>query len=156
MKLVSTLPFILAAALCTAAAPRIDAIRASIAERGARATVAELVTTHHWDEVLAAIDAGRADWIDLAPSLEVGTDGARSEELTISLATALPKNPDAVLAVVNPDGGSVLGFSRVCGMPFIENTADTRSYRAHALAALARAADAPERDACIAALKAHG
>jgi hypothetical protein len=51
-----------------------------------------------------------------------GTDAATSEDLGISLAHALPLAPITVLRATDPKDGPTLGVSRVCGVPFIEDT----------------------------------
>jgi hypothetical protein len=53
--------------------------------------------------------------------LAPGTDAATSEDLGISLAHALPLAPITVLRATEKDGPT-LGVSRVCGVPFIEDT----------------------------------
>ncbi|MGF6293482.1 hypothetical protein [Paraburkholderia youngii] len=88
------------------------------------------------DRLFEQIGTGRADWVALAPKLAVGADGANAEGLGIALAYALPRNPAAVLKVVDPleGDGHVLAISRVCGIPFIDDA--PKNYKAKALHAV--------------------
>ncbi|MBE1159483.1 hypothetical protein [Dyella acidiphila] len=102
--------------------------------KGAKAVVEGL--GDRFDGVLDRIDTGDADWIALVPRLAQGTDAGNSEGLSIALAYALPKNPAAVLAVVTEDGG-ILSVSRVCSIPFIEDSVKDRpGYKRQALRAM--------------------
>ncbi|APA86497.1 hypothetical protein BJG93_14665 [Paraburkholderia sprentiae WSM5005] len=88
------------------------------------------------DRLFDRIGAGRADWVALAPKLAEGADGANAEGLGIALAYALPRNPAAVLKVVDPVEGDshILAISRVCGIPFIEDA--PKNYKTKALRAV--------------------
>ena len=97
-------------------------IAASIRAHGAAATVAGLLKADQWESVAGKIGSGDARWIALAPPLVPGADGAVAEGLGISLAYALPKNPRAVLAALDPKDGPVIGADQVCSVPFIEDT----------------------------------
>ena len=103
---------------------------------------------------------GGSQWVALAPGLAPGADAGSAEGLGISLALALPKNPRAVLAAIDPANGHVLGAGRVCGMPFIEDTVKDRpAYRRRALRAVRGVSDrslANARAACLSALDAAG
>jgi hypothetical protein len=68
------------------------------------------------------VASGDADWVALAPLVAPGTDAGASEGLSIALADALPKAPDAVLGVLTEGGGGPLDVARVCSAPFIEDT----------------------------------
>jgi hypothetical protein len=92
-----------------------------INDEGAKATVSRL-SESDWDNLLTHIDSGNSAWIALVPRLAEGTDSGNSEDLGIGLAYALPQNAKAVLSAIDPDNGPVLGVSRVCGTPFIEDT----------------------------------
>ncbi|RDJ98303.1 hypothetical protein DLM46_33875 [Paraburkholderia lacunae] len=109
-----------------------------------------------WDSVLTHIDSGNAAWVALVPKLAAGTDGGNSEDLGIGLAYALPKNPKAVLQAIDPDNGPVLGVSRVCSAPFIEDTVkDIPAYIKRAKVALSKVRDPSLQDvkkACLAEL----
>jgi hypothetical protein len=85
---------------------------------GARRTVSALDRNGQFDTVLDRIATGDTAWVKLAPRLAQGTDASDSGGVAVALATALPKNPTAVLRVL--DDGPVLGTSVVCGAPFIE------------------------------------
>ena len=93
-------------------------LRAEIGRRGAHAVVAKLVGGGEWEAVLAHIDAGAGSWVALTLALAPGTDAGASEELGIALSYALPRNPMAVLAVLDPNNGGdapkVSFGSRLC------------------------------------------
>jgi hypothetical protein len=143
------------------AKPRADRrdILQSIETLGAKAAVEKLWDTGVWDVMADHIWAGEAEWISLAPKLAPGTDGAAAEGLGIALAAALPKDPVAVLRVIDPHDGYVIGASRVCGVPFLEpSAAFVKRYRARALSAVAVVRDpslAAVQHACLAALHGH-
>lgn len=141
-----------------ASLPTPTRIEASVRQRGAQATMAILAEAGQWDAVAAKMGDGGSAWVALAPKLAPGADAGSAEALGISLAFALPRNPRAVLAAIDPANGHVLGADRVCGMPFIEDTVKDRpAYRRQALRAVARVSDrslANARAACLSALDA--
>ena len=132
-------------------------IAASIRQRGPEATIAALAKADQWDQVADRIGSGDGRWIALAPQLAPGSDAGSAEDLGISLAYALPKNPRAVLAVLDPANGHVIGADRVCSIPFIEDTVrDRPAYRRRALRAVGGVTDPAlgrARAACVAELK---
>ncbi|RKE36027.1 hypothetical protein B0G76_2172 [Paraburkholderia sp. BL23I1N1] len=134
-----TLVLALACSTANAGAQTSPSILAKqINDEGAKATVGAM-SESEWDNVLTHIDSGNAAWIALAPKLAKGTDGGNSEDLGIGLAYALPKNAKAVLSAIDPDNGPVLGVSRVCSAPFIEDTVkDIPAYIKRAKAALTK------------------
>ena len=156
----ATLAALLAAASSGLAAstPSPAAIRDSIKREGAKATIADLAKADQWDAVSDRMDSGSADWISLAPLLAPGSDAGSAEDLGISLAFSLPKNPGAVLAALDPANGHIIGANRVCGLPFIEDTvSDLPAYRLKATRAVQQVKDtklASARTACLAALAA--
>lgn len=145
----------LTAAVATAAptiTPQI--VRRSIQEHGARQTIDDLQKRGQWDAVTGSMDAGKPEWIALAPLLAKGSDAGSAEDLGLSLAFALPKSPQAVLAVLDVRNGHILGADRVCGRPFIEDT-EPKGYKHRATAALGnvRAANLLARkQSCLKAL----
>ena len=128
---------VLALATAALAAPVLSpaAVEASIRAKGARRTVDDLVRAGRWEFVTDAMNRGTAAWIALAPRLAPGSDAGNAEDLGLSLAFALPRNPRAVLAALDPANGHILGVGRVCGLPFIEDT-EPRNYLADVRAAL--------------------
>lgn len=100
--------------------------------------VAELSASKNWDTLVAAIASGNTMAIAIVPRLAKGTDAGTSEDLTISLAEALPtKATGEVLLTLTPDRQSILSVDRVCSAPFIEDTArNQRTYKAAALKAV--------------------
>jgi hypothetical protein len=132
-----------------------DAISRDIAAHGASAVVARLLANGDYDRVMDRIDTGEARWVALAPKLAPGADAGAAEELPISLAFALPKNPRAVLALLSgPNGFPV---EDVCSAPFIEGTIrDIPAYVKRAEKAVGEVSDphlAKVRDACLAQLR---
>jgi len=126
----------------------------SIRTHGARQTVRSLEARKQFDAVLDRISTGNVAWVGLAPALAKGTDAGDSEGLTVALATALPKNPGAVMAIL--DDGSIIGVNAVCGLPFIEPThQEANDYLARAIPAVTAVAPSsrvPRRTACLDAL----
>jgi len=118
-------------------------VQTEIRDRGAKPVVDQLFQTEAWWQVTRNIGAGKIDWIALAPDLAEGTDAATSETLGISLAEALPKSPNAVLAVLDlVSAASPLGVGNVCSGPFLDDTArHQKLYKAAALHALSAVAD---------------
>ena len=80
-----------------APAPTPASIEAGIRRDGAEATIAALAKAGQWDAVADRMGTGDARWIALAPRLAPGSDAGSAEDLGISLAFSLPKNPRAVL-----------------------------------------------------------
>jgi len=122
---------------------------------GARSAVEALDRTGRFDKVLDRIASGQSAWIQLAPRLAKGTDAGNSAELGVALAQALPKNPQAVLAVL--DGGPIIGADTVCAVPFIEPAPDeVTAYLSSAVAAVKSvrtSARSASKAACLAALE---
>lgn len=104
-----------------------------------------------WDqerdvEFLDNIASGKSDWISFAPRIAPGTDGAASEDLGISLAYALPKNPKAVLKVLDKKDWTI-SFERVCSIPFLTPTKKFyTSYAREALLAVRNVIDKQLRE----------
>ncbi|MDR5782316.1 hypothetical protein QCE63_23210 [Caballeronia sp. LZ065] len=135
----------LLASACVSAqvAPDAARIAGEIETQGAQPAVTSLDRDGQFDAVLDSIASGNAAWVELAPRLAQGTDASASIGLTIALATALPKNPAAVLSVL--DDGPVLGAAAVCGAPFIEPApGEMKAYLDRAIPAVS---DVPEGDA---------
>lgn len=140
-----------------ASAPTPAGIEASIRQRGAEQTISAPAVANQWDAVADRMSEGGSRWIALAPRLAPGADAGSAEDLCLSLAFSLPRNPGAVLAALDLGNGPVLGASRVCGMPFIEDTVKDRpAYRLRAIRAVAHVAVpalARARGECLAALR---
>ena len=110
-----------------------------LATQGPTRAVAEMTANGNWRRFIDLISSGDVGAISLVRELAKGTDASSSEELTITLAEALPKAPRDVLGVLTPDQNSPLSYSRVCSAPFIEDTArHRRAYKAAALRAVRR------------------
>lgn len=129
-----------------------------IKSRGAHDAVSYLDKANELDYMLDQVGRGNSEWIAIALRIAPGTDAAAAEGLGISLARALPRNPPAVLRVMdlaNEDG--VLGVNRVCGVPFIETTrAYNDAYKRRVIPAVGRVRDptlGAARMKCLARLK---
>jgi hypothetical protein len=126
---IAALAFHIGAASAAAPIPSAAALSAEIDAKGAKEVVNRLNGAHpgangqnDWSRVIDHMWMGRAAYIKLAPKLAPGTDAGPSEDLGISLAHALPLAPVAVLRATDLKDGPTLGVSRVCGVPFIEDT----------------------------------
>ena len=131
-------------------------VRAAIVRNGARAVVMRLQRDGLWvPSVVEPIARGEAEWIALAADLSAGTDAGTSEDLVISLASALPINPTAVLRALDRNSG-LLTTDSVCSLPFIEpDAAFLAAYWSRTAAALRSAGTDTTpavRDACLARL----
>ncbi len=129
----------------------VDDTRKALATRGPARAVAEMTANGDWGRVVARISSGDVAAIGLVRELAKGTDAGTSEELTISLAEALPKAPRHVLAVLTPDRNSTLSYGRVCSAPFIEDSSrHQRAYKAAALRAVGRVSRSRDPDLVLA------
>lgn len=102
--------------------------------------------------VMSGIATGDSAWLDVAAGLTPASAAAEAS-LSIALATALPRSPERVLALLGPR----FPVEDVCNIPFLgpESTLVT-SYHAKAVAALGQVHAAPlakTRDDCRAALE---
>lgn len=108
------------------------------------------------DTLYQHLQTGNPAWLALAPKLAPVADGANAIGLTISLAYALPKDAEAVLAVTTEQDGT-LEVGRVCSIPFIEDTVKDRyAYKREALKAVSALKDpvlTKAKDRCLAVLK---
>lgn len=133
--------------------PTIAAIEAAIARDGPRTTVRRLFDQGRWDVVAGHIARGEPGWVALGGKLAPGTDAGTAEDLSISLAFALPRDAPAVLRVL---AAGAADAADVCGAPFIEGMVrDVPAYVRRATAAVARVTDgslAATRAACLDAL----
>lgn len=101
--------------------------------------------------VMNGIATGDSTWLDVADKLTPASASAEAS-LSIALASALPRSPGRVLALLGPK----YSVEEVCAIPFLkpESTLIT-SYHDEAVAALSRVDTAPlvkARDECRTAL----
>jgi hypothetical protein len=101
--------------------------------------------------VMNGIATGDSAWLDVADKLTPASASAEAS-LSIALASALPRSPSRVLALLGPK----YPVEEVCAIPFLkpESTLVT-SYHDEAVAALSRVDSAPlvkARDECRTAL----
>lgn len=101
--------------------------------------------------VTTGIATGDSTWLEVASKLVPGSATAEAS-LSIALASALPRSPAKVLALL----GEKYPLEEVCGIPFLRpDSALVVRYHDDALAALGRVRDTlltKIRDACRAAL----
>ncbi|MBS9424424.1 hypothetical protein [Photorhabdus caribbeanensis] len=74
-----------------------------------------------WDYILSHISSGDPEWLNIVPILSTGVDAGSAEDLTIAVATAIPKNSAVVLSVLNNANISISTES-VCSLPFYQGT----------------------------------
>lgn len=133
-----------------------DWVIQEIARHGPKHAVRIMRDQERYDELLGNISAGKEEWIALAPKIVSGTDAGASEELGISLAEALPKNPKAVLGILDKSKRTI-SSGRVCSIPFIEPEKDFyESYAKSALAAVEAVSDAElakQKELCLTELQ---
>jgi len=138
----------------TARTPRssADLVLSEIKLKGAASVATRIDTDEAFGRaVMNGIATGDSAWLDVAEELTPAS-AAAAASLSIALASALPRSPDRVLAVL----GSKYPVDDVCSIPFLkpESTLVT-SYHDAAVAALSRVDSAPlarVRDACRSAL----
>jgi hypothetical protein len=101
--------------------------------------------------VTSGIATGDSAWLEVASKLVPGSATAEAS-LSIALASALPRSPAKVLALL----GDTYPLEEVCGIPFLRpDSALVVSYHDDAVAALGRVSDTlltKSRDACRIAL----
>ena len=90
------------------------ALARELHEDGAEATIRMLDEHKAWPQLRRAVAAGWSGWIDLVPELIVHTDDQTTARLRTALRLALPRNPRAVLAAVDPGNGPLLGAGALC------------------------------------------
>ncbi|MBE1236749.1 hypothetical protein IHV25_03660 [Phaeovibrio sulfidiphilus] len=116
--------------------------------------VARLLETPEktWQPLLEQVAEGKPEWLEICTCLSAGGALSRSarasEELEIALASALPRNPCAVLMLERRG----VSLARVCSVPFlVSDRATLEAYHARVQEALA-SVEAPglavERDVC--------
>lgn len=140
-------------------------IKFAVGQYGSPVVVRWLVDNGQWERVLNRAATGRGDWIALVATLDPGGAAHPGEEISVALASALPHNPRAVLAILDVDGGSRLGPASVCSPPYFDGEGPAfdegsgggpEAYRRRALAALRSVSDtrlAVARQACMAELQ---
>ncbi|GBQ88268.1 hypothetical protein AA13595_2351 [Gluconacetobacter johannae DSM 13595] len=91
-----------------------------IQQDGPRKAVQDLTRDKEWPRMRRAVATGWQNWIDLMPDLMSATDPATTRSLQLALRQALPRNPRAVVAALDPRNGPVRGGRTICapaGMP---------------------------------------
>ncbi|MBS9437218.1 hypothetical protein EAE91_08520 [Photorhabdus noenieputensis] len=89
-----------------------------------------------WDYILSHISSGDPEWLNIVPILSTGVDAGSAEDLTIAVATAIPKNAAVVMSVLNNANISISTES-VCSLPFYSGTeAEINKYVVESIRAL--------------------
>jgi hypothetical protein len=97
--------------------------------------------------VMNGVETGDSAWLQVAANITPAS-GAAEASLSIALASALPRSPERVLALLGPK----YPVEDVCGIPFLKpDSTLVVSYHDEAVAALGRVRSVPlttVRDAC--------
>ena len=97
--------------------------------------------------VMNGVETGDSAWLQVAANITPAS-GAAAASLSIALASALPRSPERVLALLGPK----YPVEDVCGIPFLKpDSTLVTSYHDEAVAALRRVRSVPltpVRDAC--------
>ncbi|MDP9278719.1 MAG: hypothetical protein M3P00_04800, partial [Gemmatimonadota bacterium] len=97
--------------------------------------------------VMNGVETGDSAWLQVAANIAPAS-GAAAASLSIALASALPRSPERVLALLGPR----YPVEDVCGIPFLRpDSTLVVSYHDEAVAALGRVHSVPltpVRDAC--------
>ncbi|MCW7548252.1 hypothetical protein OO184_09950 [Photorhabdus sp. APURE] len=89
-----------------------------------------------WDYILSHISSGNSEWLNIVPILSTGVDAGSAEDLTIAVATAIPKNASVVLSILN-DANVSISTDSVCSLPFYSGTeAEINKYVIESIRAL--------------------
>jgi hypothetical protein len=90
-----------------------------------------------WHFILKQIETGDSIWLTVASELRIASDASYSQDLDFSVATALTRNPSAVLRLKNFE------LERVCDVPYLEPSVKVvHDFQAKASAALLTVKDA--------------
>ena len=130
-------------------------VLAEIQHDGAGSVAHRMDSDNHFGEqVLDGISSGDSTWLNVAVALRPSGVADVGEALPITVAEALPKAPDRVLALIQAGKFSA---EEICTIPFIEPSDSlVAAYYAKAVGALSqvnRADLAGTRDRCRAALE---
>lgn len=131
----------------------VDAVAASLAERGPKATLETYFSCENYDgSAYPAIAAGSGEWVALAEKMIAHSDACYTEGIQAALGEAMRKAPRRVLPLV--DKTPALGAEHIC-LPFISDeqaiaaqAQELRKSRRAILAVKDRALSKP-RGACL-------
>ncbi|HKI85851.1 MAG TPA: hypothetical protein VKA53_03810 [Thermoanaerobaculia bacterium] len=117
---------------------------------GGDGVIRELWAAHEPFEFMCAqISTGDPQWLQVASRLRPFSDAGASLSLDISMARALPKQPSAVLALIEPPWR----LEMVCGAPFIEPPAEeVQAYLENAISVLSQPRSEPLEERRVACL----
>ncbi len=140
--------------------PTLEQVEKAIQDRGAPAVVDELnhqQGTSAWESIEDRVAMGNGRWLRVAQQLRRYTDAGVSESLDNSMAEALPRNAEGVLAMLGTDQSKDFTSERVCsGETFIEvSKSRLRRHLRAGVTAVEKVSD-PKlqhvKEACVAAL----
>lgn len=147
--------------VCSAATPSVplqaSSILADVKSQGAHAVVASLWSdSGRWNQVMANIDRGRPEWLEVAVALHPGADAGAAETLNEAVFFALRTAPVAVLKLLK-EGRFETKF--VCSSNVGEDyaTSESRRFireRIEVLSGLTDANTLATRNQCLAGLRA--
>lgn len=135
----------------TSPLPTPKTLMAQIKAEGAKVVLKRLWHDNAaFDALCAAIETGDPAWLEIAERLRPASDAGITLSINYSVARALPKAPERVLALV----GKEFRIDDICTSPFIEpKPGVAQDYQKRTIAAL-RKVSAPEllklRDQCLA------
>jgi len=90
------------------------------------------LTASDWRYLLQKVAAGNPAWLDAVPGLALKADRKQADRLEEALATALPVNPEGVLATLHTlDAGSypeMSGTNIVCVRKVVQPTKEAADY----------------------------
>jgi hypothetical protein len=149
---------VLLAALVIVAEPALaitaDAVLNLVHRQGAHATVAALVGTEDWEQVIEGVASGHADWLRVAEECLPGADAGANSELRDAVAWALPIAPAPVLGLVSRKKAD---WSYVCSGPPVDfPVGGSASYFQRAITAVTSVKEEAlqgTRDYCLSQLK---
>jgi hypothetical protein len=129
-----------------------DVVLSEMKVRGAASVAKRLDSDESFGRsVLNGISTGDSLWLEVASRL-VPASATAEASVSMALASALPRSPTKVLALVGPK----YPLEEVCGIPFLRpDSAFVATYHDNAIAALSRVRDTlltKTRDACRVAL----
>ena len=134
-----------------------DSMLSEIGDRGAPDVAIELYDSESWRVVMQKIEAGDRDWLLVALALFPGTDGAASEELSLTVSQALLTNPEAVLelfmTVSRPRFDLCHGWGEFAGHRTFESAFAEVQAKIKKLEAVSDPSLAEARDACLKTLR---
>jgi hypothetical protein len=131
-----------------------DEVLNLVHRQGAHATVAALVGTEDWEQVIQGVASGRPDWLQVAEESLAGADAGANSELRDAMAWALPIAPAQVLELVSRKKAD---WAYVCSGPPVDfPVGGSASYFQRAITAVTSVKEEAlqgTKDYCVSQLK---